>query len=259
MKTYGQFQHLTERGEGFYMTEYYDIQEFSSNSSCNLLARMRNLLVTAINKQMLLPKYILVVLEMDMCNECSYDDFGLSLVMGTNLKWIANEYHRLLTAYKDTLPEKAKKYRYPEILWVSPPRHALFNDNDKRKKYDGCLNGIAPLFPEMSVLRLKQKWEFNDGKLAVINHKKEYRITSTGISRYWEAIDGAVQYWDTRVGISEKPRFFIRNDARERIPSNDRFHWRRFNNRSTNYQGQRGTDQRDGRFTLPPPPKAGRF
>ena len=274
-KTYAQYQHLTERGEGFYMTQYFDVQDFTSNASCNLLARMRNLMVNAINRYTLLPKYIVVILETDLADECKYDDFGMSHVMGTSLKWLANEYHRIILAHKDKLPEKAKKFNYPQILWISPPRHALFNDNNKRKKFDSCLAGVAPLFPEMNVLRLKQKWEFNDGKLAVVNQKGEYRITSSGYNRYWEAIDNAIQYWDTRVGVSDKPRFFIRENQNNynQFNNGNRYKWHNTNapryQRNTVFRGpgrgrgikrfnnQRDTDEgevEDLRFKLPTPP-----
>ena len=128
-KSYAQAFFLSSDQE-YYMKKYFDVQSFTSDADINILARLHNAVVCAINKETLLLKYMMMVIDVDIIREMNFNDYGVSILLGKWLHWLANEIHRLLLAYKETLPDKAKKFCYPRILWFACPTHINFSNND---------------------------------------------------------------------------------------------------------------------------------
>ena len=95
----------------YHMSKYYKLKVFANSKFLSndqlMLSRLRNLLITAINKDILLPKAILVVLDDDIIHDCNYEGIEVSVTYYRTLQWLIKEYHRIVLAHKDRLPNKS--------------------------------------------------------------------------------------------------------------------------------------------------------
>ena len=78
----------------------------------NILSRMRNSLIRAINDQVLLPKFILIILDDDITDAIDHYKPGISYGIGRMLEWLINEFHRIVTNHKENMPTRARKFKY---------------------------------------------------------------------------------------------------------------------------------------------------
>ena len=184
-----------DNGKVGYIRAHYDVTGYCQGKTKainnNVLSRLRNALVMAINKEMLLPKAILVVLENDILNAANHYNLGISLLCGKLLEWLANQFHRIITLHKERLPSKCRKFKYPGILWVTEPKHLnLPNIKEFRDKFNTSLTSICSLYREMMVIDLK--WDTTDKSLVSSNGK----YTATGMAVFWMKINEAFHNWD---------------------------------------------------------------
>ena len=181
-----------ENGKTGYMRAHYDVTGYCQNTSLNdsIICRLRNALVEPMNKQVLLPKAIVLIFEQDIMNHVNYFKTGFSSLMTRLLEWIANQIHRLLTAHKERLPSKSRKFRYPTVLWTLLPEHYAFGDrNEYRVKFNTCVQSVTSLFREMTIL--KPEWDELD--MGLINKQI---FTSRGYLVYWQSVNKAFENWD---------------------------------------------------------------
>ena len=186
----------------------------------------------AINKEVLLPKVILVVLENDVLNAANHDNPGISLLCGKLMEWLVNQFHRIITAHKERLPSKLCKFKYPIVLWVSAPNHInLPNINQFRDKFNTSLVSICALYQEMAGLNLK--WDTKNKSL--VNSSGKY--TATGMATFWMEVNDAFQDWDkeqmrlSHLPLqSKKPEEKDKNKKivkyREHATNSNQFAWR---------------------------------
>ena len=149
------------------------------------------------------------------------------------------EFDHMMKSFKEKLPNKAKKACFPHWLWVEPPMHRYFNDNDLRKKFSQCLQNMGKLHADTSVLAMKKIWDPDDSSLFL---HSEQRFTVQGYQRYWEAVDHTIRYLDTTtlVKILNKQRSNSFNphpctDDNQR-PHYDQFHWQCWKHNKTRQQ-----------------------
>ena len=121
----------------------------------SLIGRLRNIMVTALNDNVKLPKYIILVIEDDIIRCVNFDKPGVSTVFRIGLKWLADELHDLVINGKKVLPHKAKKFAYPQIFWVTIEQHHRFSNNMIRHKFNQSLETVVNLHPEMKVLKIR--------------------------------------------------------------------------------------------------------
>ena len=110
---------------------------------------------------------------------------------------IMDMLHEFILSHKKKLPAKARKYKYPSVIWIIPPVHCNFSDFRKRQNFAVSLQDAAMQFNEMRYLQLKT-WDQEDMKLIDRNNTGGYRFTSRGLLRYWSAVDNAVEFWDSQ-------------------------------------------------------------
>ena len=161
-------QHLvhptyTTEGNKFFMKENFALKVYAtdrySSNNPSLLSRLRNQLINAINENVLLPKIILVVLDRDVINIVKTDDFGLSLIFGTVLDWLARKYTRQVESQKSRLLSRSVKQDYPKFIWMAAPLNINFNDNKQRDKFNKALINVVNFHPDMTVMRLVKDFQ----------------------------------------------------------------------------------------------------
>ena len=135
----------------------------SSNNSKNILCRIRNGLVTALNEHAVLPKVIVVVLD-DVKDDPNVD---LEFHYERLLSGLCNLISKTIDCYKDLLPLKAKRENIPHVLWIAPPNHHFFSENNniRRELFGKALNIAITAQKSMSVLRLVKFWDKDNSNL----------------------------------------------------------------------------------------------
>ena len=140
-----------------YIRAHYDVTGYCRGEGFNdnIIGRLCNAIVNAINKEVLLPKAIILIFENDLLNAVDHYNPRISILCGRLTEWLANNVHKDITSYKEKLPSKSRKFKYPEILWVPLPLHARLNNiNDFRVTFNTSVQGIVTLFREMSLMPL---------------------------------------------------------------------------------------------------------
>ena len=186
--------------ENTYVNEHFESLVYMNNKfACNdrsVLSRLRNCIVYGINHNYLLPKAIIIVADNDILKAVQFEGFEISVLLGKIMEWIGNEIYRIISGYKDSLPKKAVKEHFPQILWIEPPLHKNFSvdDNDRRKKFAKALSDTAKLFQNMTVLQLRKVWQYDDDSYYL---KGAQHFMADGYAAYFSAIDTVIKLWDT--------------------------------------------------------------
>ena len=127
------FQHNYETKQKLgYIRAHYDTTIICSGTTSrdlmedNILGRIHNNYVQAVEDQVLLPKAVIIVLEDDMIKTANHFKKGSSTIFDNWLKWITNDLFKITAAYKEKLPTKSRKFKYPHSFWVPAAHHDDF-------------------------------------------------------------------------------------------------------------------------------------
>ena len=154
------------------------------------------------------------------------------------IEWIGNQFHRMVTAHKEKLPSRSRKFKYPTFLWLTPSSHYALGDmNEYRKKCGDCMNRVTSLFREMETLQID--WDELD-----MNLYTKGQLSAKGKVQYWSAVNKAFENWDRdqmrqlhNQTPGSKPEYSCsipnnfnkkkrRGNHRERPEVNDKFTWK---------------------------------
>ena len=177
----------------FYLKDNFKVEKFTSSRSQgrgNILNRIHNYLVEVLNQIILLPKIIIIVLDSDLYKNIEVKNEeveDLESIMAFTFEYLIKNVHNEIEKHKMIMPIKARKYRYPSVLWIIPPGHVNFTD---RIIIKNCMQ-----LKEMRFTKLNN-WNHNDLYLITEKPMGGYRFTSRGLCRYWTGIDEAVQAWE---------------------------------------------------------------
>ena len=181
-----------------YAKDNFEVIGFMSDSATSddltLISRLRNILVEAITKQVLLPKIIVFVPDDDIIVFLNYAEYGIFKCLGRIVNWIMREHNRIIESYKEYLPLKAKKYSYTQLHWIQAPTHDNFNNNLMQQKFNYALSTQAQNHEHTWALQLKKVWDPHNHSLF---KKEDNEYTVEGIKTYWEAVDKMLKYADT--------------------------------------------------------------
>ena len=188
---------LKEFGAG-YMTDCYDLIGRSSNqytsNDPNFISRLRNLLVNLMQKEILLPKLIAVVLDDDLVKYLNHDGCGESKAIGRILNELMTDFRKLVTKQKEFLDKKSKRPLYPQFVWLEAPLNVNFSNNARRKKYNDRLHAVSKFHENVTILEMKKIWDPDCTRLYVGEND---RYTCEGYSTYWAAVDCTMKFMDT--------------------------------------------------------------
>ena len=230
----------------------------------NILSRLRNALITALNEHAVLPKLITIVPDDDIINQVIDDDNQeLSFHYERLLSGLCNLFTKTIDCFKDLLPSKAKRENVPHILWIAPPTHYYFSDdnNSRREIFGKSLEVAVNAQKGMSILKMVKFWDHNNTNLFL---DESYRYSSEGLKMYWRSVDAAVHFWN--VAISKKldkikPK---KSSVMSRKPATTKLLWKKpgYDNRIKNqrqnsrykwYNNNYPRDRRERRRQATPP------
>ena len=91
------------------------------------------------------------------------------------------------------MPIRAKGVK-PIWVWIQPPTHVNFRNNNLRLQFGRALEKCATYFDRMHALKLVKHWESDNTSLF---NKEDQKFTALGYQTYWMAVDKVVKYTDT--------------------------------------------------------------
>ena len=210
-----------------YTFNNYDVKAFVSrrdkSHNRNVLGRIYNNLVHAINEHTSLPKLVVMVLDDDIIKDVHHRGSGTTIKIGMLLNWLVNECGKAMQEYKNYLPAKAKRSNMGQFLWICPPTHKYFGEvsNDRRTRFTDCLQRIVSIHSNMSCLKMLKIWDHDNSNLFIY---ESYRFTSEGLVKYWLSIDSAIWYWVTAIAnkANKKSKSINKNLKKGNRKSNSR-------------------------------------
>ena len=184
------------------MKENYDVTAFTidsrSSSYETALARIRHALCAAFNEMNKVPKIIVIIMENDVinCINRAEPNKFTAKIFKTAIKWLMREVFRMDMTYRDVIPSKALKGGPPHYLYIVPTTHKNCKTNELRELFGQQLEivGKEKADTNLSVMRLKQVWDSQDGNLFL---KPQQRLTPEGKATYWKAVDRTIKFCDS--------------------------------------------------------------
>ena len=198
-QNYQQINPDAANSDRFYAFSSFEVCDFfsssftSHNRSC--AGRIINNLIKALNEFNTLPKLVVCVLDNDLVRNIDNGKNMYSRVKRL-AKWLMKEFTKAVDIYKDFIPSKAKREKFPQFLWIEPPLHENFRDNAKRKALSECLTNQAKFHHNTTVLKLVKIWSSDD--LNNFDYETN-RFTAEGLANYWWSVDSAIRYWNVAI------------------------------------------------------------
>ena len=132
----------------------------------------------------------MLIFEQEFLDEINYFKPGISTVLGRAIEHIANQIHRIIITHKERLPSKARKFKFPTVLWTLLPEHYDWkNMNEYRGKLNTSIKNTVSLFREFETL--DPEWDDCDRGMFT-----KGTLNARGISAYWYGINTAFEKWD---------------------------------------------------------------
>ena len=162
------------------------------------IARIRNAVVNLVNKQLCLPKWIIIVPENGVISGQNYNKIkdGPTLFYGSLLEWCMTSHDKLFEDFKRHFTTPALKHGWPHIMWVLPSLHVQWSNINARKKFNRSLVKVAASHESTITVDLETNWNFNDTNYVIPFNQ---RFTSDGYATYWQAMDQVIKWADTKV------------------------------------------------------------
>ena len=244
-KNFSQFflNAFREDGKVSYIKAHYDTVGMckARDLNTNILGKLFNAVVKGTNDDILFPKAIILILESDFVKALDHFKPGMTTLAGRSIEWLANQLHRLIITHKEKLPSKARRFRYPMVLWVKLTTHYDYvTRNEYIEKVNTCIENTTSLFREMTTLSID--WDDCDRTLMT-----KGTMNAKGLTTYWQLLSNAFESWDREQmkGATKNPSCGKKKANpsfyREKMSNDKKFHW---NPECT-------------KFKLPKPPKKG--
>ena len=233
-------------GDQLYCKQKFEVTAFCSSRQCdsnsNTLSRIINTMGEAINKNVKLPKYVVIVIDADLIDFLRYKNYGISSMYGTWVEYLAKEIESMIRTRLDQLPDKAVREGEPFIYWTALPMHANFaEENHMRSKFNASLESVIRMYRTMRVMKLKEFWATDDTNLV---GSATGRFTDYGFNRYWRSIDSAVRF-----NIHKREEFLAKGGQRNK----KRAHGESIQNNNGEFPFNTKRPKKGNRFLLPKP------
>ena len=165
-------------------------EEETNDGSFNLLARLVNTITTALKERSEIPKYLIILLEDDIINYVNYDSFGVTEMFGKIADYLNREIKRTINEFKGKyLPPRARKFTWPQVIWIVPTLNEHYSNNILRKKFGGELTAIVKNQHQAHGFKLKQLWNNLDSTAVT-----DGVINETGARKLFNALDRTIRY-----------------------------------------------------------------
>ena len=186
--------------DALFIKKHYETHIFAKSSlyGGNMIGRIRNELVHAVNSQALLPRVIVIIPDNDILTSIPYKGMGISDAYDHVIHWLADEFNKIIEVKKDTLHFRAIKHEFPAFIWMAPPQNMGFEDNEFRAKFTRSLKNVLTVLDNHTMLKLKKIWSFDEPTLFAEN-----KFTKRGFRCYWYSVDSAIEFWHNHLATKK--------------------------------------------------------
>ena len=187
-----------------YMQEYYNCRGIFQTSFANsgMLSRVHNALIAEMNKKennqlIPLPKYLMIMLDVDLVNNIKFYDFGARNILTKCTKWLKRNINASLATRKEDLkvkrPGALMNAETPIIIWIlALPRPP----NSKRKEIFALVKKFNDIFNSIC----DEQSNAIQITLATVNEANyfdcEGRLTAVGKEQFWKELDTQIKEID---------------------------------------------------------------
>ena len=234
-----------------YMYECYNISCFTTNPLSemhNMMARLVNCFIKALNDNTILPRFVLLVPEVDLLSYFSRNGMAAEKefehVCKIGLKWIIEQLDRAIEIKKEELKKRhvgSITSNEPKIIWVSTINRPedLPIEKSSKDTYNAILENL--IFDRNGHFILKVDQKLNDGEyFDALNS-----LNARGQKRFWQSIDDSLERFDYRritLRPERDPRFYqVRQQSQQQGREQQR-------NNINNQQSKSGTNQTRPKF-----------
>ena len=231
--------------DSLFTKDNFDLKIFAGSSLDHFrspLGRMRNQLVKAIQQEILLPKLVVVIPDVDLINAIPYEGYGISDIYGRIVHWLAAEYNKIIECHKDNLQNKSLKEDYPQFVWFPPPQNKNFSENALRSKFAKSVKASLHIQRNHMMLKLIKIWTYDNDNLATNSS-----YTPEGFRKFWASVDSAITFWANNLAPGRKASKLDQQQSHMEgpLPSyphegyqvpfvRDKYHWTARNRRGRN-------------------------
>ena len=198
-------------GEIPYIYDYYNISCFTPNPQTlvkNVLARMVNCFIKALNDTVVLPRMVIFLPDWDLIRFMKKgvtDEEEVQEKMRKGTKWVVTQVIRVLEIKKDDMKIKkpgAVASSEPKVLWIKMFNRVNGNGHGSTLSWKAFYNNILE-----DSLTGKQNMFIGDVNKAMMDASlfdRNNRLNGFGRVRFWSEIDKLVERFDKKV-FSLKP------------------------------------------------------
>ena len=206
---------ITDKKTLPFVYNYYNISCYTASPDSlnnNVLARIVNCVIKALNDAARLPRIILVILDWDIINFVDFSESGIRMTSHAAIYWITNQIARAIAATKDNI--RCKKpgviiSSEPKVIWLQ-----TFNRNDN----DDAIDTATKFNSMMSEVLSAREHHYVMNISSKINGESLYdsrnEINGFGEVRMWQEIDLQLELFDKKK-LTLKP-FAVKTHDRER-------------------------------------------
>ena len=181
-----------------YIYDYYDIRCFTTNPlslTKSVLARLPNALIKALNESTTIPRFIVVVPDLDVVHFIRKYKAGISTMACAAINWIANQMIRAILAKKEFMralkPGSITHYK-PKYIWI---KALEVPDNlykaTMARKFNKCLDKVLVEKDSHYIIDVNEKI---DGPSFFMNSQ----LNGSGRVNFWTFIDSQIENFDYR-------------------------------------------------------------
>ena len=158
--------------------------------SSSAIACILNNLIDAINREQLLPRFIIICPDWNILQAINYYDLGVSKIIGANLEWLIREVDPIIPTKKIELKAKqsgAVFYTEPKIVWIHmitcpyPSRVLAL-----RKKFNAILEETLSKTRGMFIMDVQDK-------ISSCFFDRANYLTATRRMTYWKNVDDNIK------------------------------------------------------------------
>ena len=205
--------------------EYYNLSAYYKTSDVRtpVLARINNALVEAMNKEIKLPRYILIIPDKDILEDAKFDNYKVIELMEQIVRYLANEmYGNIETRKEDLYCKKAGSLlpAEPRIVWVKMLVRPFIQNAKKyvfpyTKRFNEVLNDLVRRKKHSHILEVNMPQ--NTAMFDVVGN-----LTNDGMEIFWQEIMQSMKSLDKGETDLQPPAL-----KTKRFKPNPKYRWKK--------------------------------
>ena len=162
----------------------------------NMMVKINNSLVQAINSCVNITKIITIMLKGDISKQFpNKSDDDTFIIMEVYVEQMMKDINKILNEFKEMLPDFSQRENWPTIIWIIPTLHRNYKSTERyhRRVLADIIEKETKKHKNCLALRLKQVWDEDNTQFF---DKYTDKFTADGLTAIWQAVDRTIKYCD---------------------------------------------------------------